>query len=209
MLEYDYNDDDTTSGGHLMLREQRQTLYYMRLIEHEMPKLVAYRKPFVAPEKSPIIVRSLEYGGEDHPANAKRVAVVAVDDLPLTDEYSIHKFKLLAGPRWSLKPPTNSGVSELAEWGNGFVKISCEDFSYPAQNLKWISDTLDRLIKEANDPEKDTFVDVPQDFGHLYSAARKQKLGEHRRGRILERPTIHDFPQEWLPDDVLEPYENM
>jgi small subunit ribosomal protein S35 len=33
-------DDDTTVGGHLMLRQQRQLLYHLRLIEHEMPKLV-------------------------------------------------------------------------------------------------------------------------------------------------------------------------
>lgn len=104
----------------------------------------------MVPENSPLIVRAIEYGGEDHPATSKRVVVVAVDELPLTDKDSVHKFKILAGPRWSLKPPTNSGVGDLTPWGNGFVKISCEDFLYPAQNLKWISDTLDRLIREAN-----------------------------------------------------------
>ncbi|KAJ3734748.1 mitochondrial ribosomal subunit protein-domain-containing protein [Lentinula guzmanii] len=199
MLDYDFDDDDTTSAGHLMLREQRQTLYYLRLIEHEMPKLVAYRKPFVVPKDSPLIVRSLEYGGEDHPATSKRVVVVAVDDLPMTDKHSVHKIKLLAGPRWSLKPPANSGVSDLKSWGNGFIKISCEDFLHPAQNLKWISDTLDRLIGEANN-KKDTFADVPQDVRHIYSVARKAKLGEHLRGRVHARPTIRDFPQDWLPD---------
>jgi len=40
LLEDEFDDDDTASAGHLMLREHRQTLYYMRLIEHEMPKLV-------------------------------------------------------------------------------------------------------------------------------------------------------------------------
>ncbi|KAJ3987682.1 mitochondrial ribosomal subunit protein-domain-containing protein [Lentinula detonsa] len=199
MLDYDFDDDDTTSAGHLMLREQRQTLYYLRLIEHEMPKLVAYRKPFVVPKDSPLIVRSLEYGGEDHPATSKRVVVVAVDDLLMTDKHSVHKIKLLAGPRWSLKPPANSGVSDLKSWGNGFIKISCEDFLHPAQNLKWISDTLDRLIGEANN-KKDTFADVPQDVRHIYSVARKAKLGEHLRGRVHARPTIRDFPQDWLPD---------
>lgn len=39
-LELDFEDDDTSSLGHLMLRQQRQTLHYLRLIEHEMPKLV-------------------------------------------------------------------------------------------------------------------------------------------------------------------------
>lgn len=40
LLDDEYDDDDTTSAGHLMLREQRRVLYYLRLIEHEMPKLV-------------------------------------------------------------------------------------------------------------------------------------------------------------------------
>lgn len=31
--------DDASSFGHLVLQQQRQMLYYMRLIEHEMPLL--------------------------------------------------------------------------------------------------------------------------------------------------------------------------
>jgi len=53
VIEEDFTDDDflellteapevadSPSSGHLMLREQRQILHYLRLIEHEMPKLV-------------------------------------------------------------------------------------------------------------------------------------------------------------------------
>jgi len=169
LFDDDFDDDDSASAGHLMLREQRQVLYYLRLIEHEMPKLVgepsclrssfrilrffhpAYRKPFVPPTSStPVIVRSLEYAGEEHPATVKRVIVVAVDKLPLRDSDAIHKLKLLAGPRWTPSPPLDAGVSGLEIWENGFIKISCEDFPKPAMNLKWASDTLDRLIAEAN-----------------------------------------------------------
>ena len=39
-LEPPETEDDTTVAGHIMLRQQRQLLYHMRLIEHEMPKLV-------------------------------------------------------------------------------------------------------------------------------------------------------------------------
>jgi len=39
-LEPSVEDDDTTVGGHIVLRQRRQLLYHMRLIEHEMPKLV-------------------------------------------------------------------------------------------------------------------------------------------------------------------------
>lgn len=34
------NDNDSSSAGHLYLAQQRQNLHYLRLIEHEMPKLV-------------------------------------------------------------------------------------------------------------------------------------------------------------------------
>lgn len=33
-------EDDIPEPGHRRLEQQRQILYYMRLIEHEMPKLV-------------------------------------------------------------------------------------------------------------------------------------------------------------------------
>ena len=80
----------------------------------------------------------------------KRVVVAALDELPLKNENALHKFKLLAGPRWTPVPPADAGVSDLADWGNGFIKISCEDFPKPSMNLKWASDTLNRLISEAN-----------------------------------------------------------
>ena len=92
----------------------------------------------------------MEYAGEEHPAAAKRTIVVAVDELPLKNEVAVHLLMLLAGPRWTPNPPADAGVSGLETWGNGFIKISCEDFPKPAQNLKWASDALDRLVAEAN-----------------------------------------------------------
>ncbi|KAK2461992.1 hypothetical protein APHAL10511_006455 [Amanita phalloides] len=200
LLDDDFDGDDAPSAGHLMLREQRQMLYYLRLIEHEMPNLVAFRKPFVPPtSETPLIVRSIEYAGEDHPAATKRVVVVPVDQLPLKDEDAAHKLKLLAGPRWTPDPPADAGVSGLESWGNGYVKISCEDFPKPAQNLKWASDTLDQLVAEVNASTSDKFRDVPLDMRHVYAKARRAKKGEHLRGRVLNRPTLSDFPKEWLP----------
>jgi hypothetical protein len=38
------NDNDASSAGHLYLMQQRQNLRYLRLIEHEMPKLVGERE---------------------------------------------------------------------------------------------------------------------------------------------------------------------
>lgn len=99
---------------------------------------------------TPLIVRSLNYQGEPHPVTIKRVIVAALDELPLKGESALHKFKLLAGPRWTPVPPADAGVSDLADWGNGFIKISCENFPKPSMNLKWASDTLNKLISEAN-----------------------------------------------------------
>lgn len=96
-------------------------------------------------------MRSLDYAGEEHAATLKRVVVVPVAHLPLRDPDAIHKAKLLAGPRWTLHPPANSGIGpNEAGREHGYIKIACEDFPKPAMNLKWASDALDRLVQESN-----------------------------------------------------------
>jgi len=39
-IEEPADTEDSPSAGHIMLQKQRVMLHYMRLIEHEMPKLV-------------------------------------------------------------------------------------------------------------------------------------------------------------------------
>lgn len=80
----------------------------------------------------------------------KRVLTVAVSQLPLKDKRAIYKFRLLAGVRWTPTPPKDSGINLGENGEHGYVKIACEDFPEPAMNLKWVSDRLDDLIKEAN-----------------------------------------------------------
>ncbi|TFL06693.1 mitochondrial ribosomal subunit protein-domain-containing protein [Pterulicium gracile] len=185
----------------MALDHYRELAYYFRLIEHDMPRLVAYRKPFVPPTPStPVIVRSVHYAGEEHPVTVKRALVVPVSDLPLSSDAARHKIRILAGVRWTPNPPADAGVSGAVGWGDGFIKISCERFPEPAMNMKWASDVLDRLVLEANDP-KDTFKNVPVDLRHVYSKLRKSKKG-HRRGHFAPPPSIHDFPLEWLPDSA-------
>lgn len=46
---------------------------------------------------------------------------------------------------------------------------------------------------------KDTFQSVPLDLRHVYSKARRAKKGDHLRGRVFGRPSLLDFPKEWLP----------
>jgi small subunit ribosomal protein S35 len=98
------------------------------------------------------VIRSISYGGEAHPVMRKRIVVTPVSRLPLKNEAAIHKFKLLAGVRWTPDPPKDSGIGKTEEEyaEHGYIKISCEDFPEPAMNLKWASDTLDRLIEMAN-----------------------------------------------------------
>ncbi|KAJ3574073.1 hypothetical protein NP233_g2011 [Leucocoprinus birnbaumii] len=190
--------NDSASSAHLLLQEKRIVRHYLRLIEVEMPNLAALRKPFSPPTtKEPLIVRSVDYLS-DHPMQRKRCVVVAVDNLPLKDTMAKKRLMMLAGPRWTPNPPVDAGISKYADWGNGFVKISCEDYPQPAQNLKWISDTLDRLVERANVPDP-AWEDLPIDLRHVYAKSQKAKKGEHLRGRVLNKPTFRDFPQEWLP----------
>ncbi|RDX50453.1 hypothetical protein OH76DRAFT_1348969 [Lentinus brumalis] len=176
-------------------------LYYLRLIEHEMPKLVAYRKPFVPPDASnPLVIRSISYGGEQHPAAAKATIVLPVAKLPLQNAEAIHKFKVLAGVRWTPDPPADSGISpEESGSEHGYFKISCEDFPKAAMNLKWASDTIDRLLAAANDLKEEKFADIPVDTRHVEAKTRKAKKGGHIYGKQTHRPSLRDFPKEWLP----------
>jgi small subunit ribosomal protein S35 len=44
-------------------------------------------------------------------------------------------------------------------------------------------------------------ADIPLDTTHLEAKARKGKRGDHpHHGRVGPRPTIRDFPKEWLPN---------
>lgn len=208
-----FESDDSTFVGHRLIRERQQLLKYLRLIEFEVPKLAAFRKPFVPPtDKTPLVLRSFSYGGEPHPAEHKASLTVPVSRLPLHTPAAVHKFKLLAGVRWTPTPPKDAGLgpSEFTVDGEdasgpgaqvakeGYFKIASEDFPEVRMNVKWCSDVLDRMLAEANDEAADTFADVPLDLRHLDSAARKRRTGGHSHG-LTKRATLKDFPKEWLP----------
>lgn len=136
--------------------------------------VLAFRKPFVPPtSETPVSVRSITYLGEEHPAANKRVLTVPVAHLPLTNDKAVHKLKLLAGPRWSPSPPKDGGFRKGEAGKEGYVKIACEEFPQPNMNLKWASDTLDRLVAEAN-------VRPSRFFFHL-----RVSVGERSDGRAL------------------------
>jgi small subunit ribosomal protein S35 len=183
----------------------------------------AFRKLFVPPtSETPLVVRSMSYGGEEHPVTVKRAVTVAVSQLPLNNKHAIYKFRLLVGPRWTPTPPKDSGIRLGENAEHGYVKISCEDFPEPAMNLKWVSDRLDDLINEANvrfslllfpsdsltlgsQNESDRFKDILVDRRHLEARLAKAKSGKLKRdiaggvGRYSSPPSIKDFPKSWLP----------
>ena len=111
-----------------------------------------FRKPFVPPTDSEsLVVRTLHYGGEEHPATEKCSITVPVARLQLKTPESVHAAKLLAGTRWTPTPPSNSGIPEAEGGGeHGYIQISCDNFPEGAINLQWCCDALDRLVAEAN-----------------------------------------------------------
>ncbi|TDL28509.1 hypothetical protein BD410DRAFT_227049 [Rickenella mellea] len=191
--------EDVPAGAHIFLGQQREILTFMRLIEHDIPNLVRWRKPFIPLSKAtPLVVRTIDYGGEPHPATAKRVIVAPVAKLPLKTPEAVENFKLLAGTRWSPSPPRDSGISIEEDNGeHGFVKISCGDFPVPGMNLKWASDVLERLVVEAHvlNPK---FASITPDTRHVYAKARKEHKEDYFDGRSGGRPSIRDFPKTWL-----------
>lgn len=117
--------------------------------------------------------------GESHPAQSKVVLEVCPDDLivPLPNNTpatltSAQKFTLLklAGPRYN--PHTN------------VIKMSCEKYPNAAQNKRYLSDVLDKLIETAK--TGDSFADVPLDLRH---------------GKKLKPRDKRVFPESWLVNE--------
>ncbi|KAF2840155.1 hypothetical protein M501DRAFT_931917 [Patellaria atrata CBS 101060] len=162
----EFKGDDMSSLAHGELELHRERREYMRLAAWEMPLLSKLAKPFNPPQKThPLRFRYTTYMGEQHPAEPKVVVEFCPSDLPSLSPQQTRKFIKLCGPRYNP--------------GTEIVKMSCESFTTAAENKRYLSDMVDALIAEAQDP-KDTFEDVPFDFRH-----HKEK----------KKP---EFPKEWL-----------
>ncbi|CAD6569495.1 MAG: hypothetical protein CYPHOPRED_003397 [Cyphobasidiales sp. Tagirdzhanova-0007] len=178
----DFGYDDIPSAGHLMLEKDRERLHLLRLIAFQLPEIRKKCRSYEPPSKSHFLqIRTLHYLDDPvHPASRKAVLQVRISDLTDTEKAlsspkSVRKFLLLAGPRWD--PDRKS------------VKISCEMFPTSNMNMKWCSDALERLIKEAED-FSDPMTDIKLSTRH--ADVRKLKKGKRRA-------TIADIPKEWLP----------
>ncbi|KKA30647.1 hypothetical protein TD95_004207 [Thielaviopsis punctulata] len=146
-----FEENDISPLAHAKLQEIREEREYMRVMAWEMPLLAKFAKEFTPPSAKEVLrFRYTTYLGEEHPAQSKVVVEFSTADLGLTPVQQ-RKMAKLAGPRYN--PQTH------------LIKISCESFPHQAQNKRFLSDQVDRLIAEAKDP-KDTFEDIPLDTRH-------------------------------------------
>ena len=146
--------------------------------------LTELAKPFELPKDTqPLRWRYTTYFGEKHPAEKKVVVQFSPEDLKLTPP-QVLKLKKLAGTRYN--PQTK------------LVKMSCESFEHPAQNKRYLSDLVDKLIVSAKD-KTDMFEDVPLDMRHHkfkkplkfpkawnLTPEKRELLSQHREKLLLE-----------------------
>ncbi|CAG8613689.1 17824_t:CDS:2 [Cetraspora pellucida] len=160
----DYSFDSMSKPGYDILLAQSEIRKYLRKAEYELPQLTKFAEPYKPPSSDKILCfKTMYYIGEEHPIQNKVVMTVKEKDLSLNKE-QLHKFKVLCGPRYD---------------GKGEFKFSCEKFPHQAQNKKYLSDLMDRLLKEARD-DTETFDNIPVDLRHVKPKKR------------------HPFPKEWL-----------
>ncbi|SNX83665.1 related to RSM24 - mitochondrial ribosomal protein of the small subunit [Melanopsichium pennsylvanicum] len=185
-----FNYDDVPTLGHAILARKREMLQLLRTVEFEIPKLSAFRQTYTPPkDKQYLKFRFQHFQGENHPASRKVVLSVNVDDLAkegaVKDAKSKHKLLLLAGSRFHSK-----GRQEDADKGE--IKISCELFPNERQNMKWCSDTLDALVSEAN-VRTNEIDELPLD-----PRAGLTRADKKRHYLRADRPSLRDFPKQWL-----------
>ncbi|WFD07506.1 37S ribosomal protein S24, mitochondrial [Malassezia vespertilionis] len=198
--------DDIPTHGHMKLQKQRQLLGYYRLLKNEFPQLHELAEPFQPPPAQNILQFTFtHYQGEEHPNARKVVLHVNVEDLAkvhaLDTTYAKHKFLLLAGSRWQPTSPAlvgrlNAALAQSKEALDaaynaeplGVVTIASTAYPHEPQNMKWCSDVLDRMIEEAN--KEPSFADIPLDV--------RPYIKSNARGGQTLRPTVSDFPAEWL-----------
>lgn len=96
---------------------------------------VELAKDFELPTAKDVLrFRYTTYLGENHPAESKVVVEFAPHVLPLTKPEKDKLIKL-AGVRYDPRKRT--------------VKMSCESYEYQAQNKRYLSDKVDKLIAAA------------------------------------------------------------
>ncbi|GHJ85433.1 hypothetical protein NliqN6_1835 [Naganishia liquefaciens] len=211
--------DDTTSYGHMILEKKREHLSLLQAIERDRSLLEQQRKPFQPPSKDQCLrftttidlVIPADASARETAHTHKSVVHVPISRLPLSDDAAIHRFKLLAGPRWI--PPKNvilqqEGEEATAEEAHGWFKMSQDSFGEVRLNRQWLTDTMQKLVQEANSTTSTIAQqELPLDLRHVYARLRKKrdgKRGDHVWARVQARAAagngggVPGFPKEWL-----------
>ncbi|KAL9112260.1 MAG: hypothetical protein Q9227_003378 [Pyrenula ochraceoflavens] len=203
----EFKDDDITSMAHAELELHRDIREYTRRAAWEMPFLSKLSKPFEKPEtaQTPLRFRYTTYMGEHHPAAKKVVVSFCISDLSNLHDPQRIKLRKLLGTRYN--PDTDT------------AKLSCERFDNPAQNKRFLGDTIASLLTEARNQE-DMFEDVPMDLRHhkkkvkpvfpdewkLTSQKSSKEGGQRTLGRntqrlLAEREESRELAEERVPVD--------
>ncbi|SCU81851.1 LADA_0C01442g1_1 [Lachancea dasiensis] len=172
--------DDLPSQAQDLVQQHREQRFYNRLAAYELPTLVQYRQEYQrpSPKASPVTYKYTTYIGEEHPNARKVVLSLKTKDLGLSEK-EVHKFRLLAQTRYD----------HLTD----IFKMSCDKFPEPAQNARFLSDTLKALFNAAKDT-KDDFADVPLDTRHTIAKNLRKKKRDFEFPESWKRP--QDAPKE-------------
>ncbi|SCU96862.1 LAFA_0G08504g1_1 [Lachancea sp. 'fantastica'] len=176
--------DDLPSQAQTLVQQHREQRFYNRLAAYELPSLVQYRQEYKRPSQrtNPVTYRYTTYIGENHPNSRKVVLSLKTKDLELNDK-EVHKFRLLARTRYD----------HLTD----VFKMSSDRYPEAAQNARYLSDTLQALIKEAKNLEDD-FSDVPLDTRHTTAKNLRKNTRNYK------------FPEEWKrPQDAPKELVNL
>ena len=174
--------DELPSQAQTLVQQHREQRFYNRLAAYELPKLVQYRQEYrrPSPKTNPVTYRYTTYIGEDHPNSRKVVLSLKTKDLGLTEK-EVHKFRLLARTRY--------------DHTTDIFKMSTDRHPEAAQNARYLSDVLQRLIKEAKDVSDD-FADVPLDTRHIVARNLRRKTRDYKFPEEWKRP--QDAPKEMV-----------
>ncbi|KAI5966274.1 RSM24 [Candida pseudojiufengensis] len=148
-----------------------------RIAAYEMPLLVKYREKYIPPDPkdSPIkLIYNSDFSNEtSNKFNRKVTLQVKLQDLNLNKEQE-HKFKILSGKRFHHDLQT--------------FQLKSEKYQTASQNVTWLINTFNKLLKESKDLSKELFEDIPLDKRHMKTWTKKP---------------IPNFPENWKkPEDA-------
>ncbi|KAH9825837.1 Mitochondrial ribosomal subunit protein [Teratosphaeria destructans] len=153
-----YEEDDISSLGHAELDQHRELREMLAALHRPADDHTLHR--------GPLRWRYTTYMGEQHPAANKVVVTFKPADITALTDAQRQTFLKLVGVRYN---PVS-----------GLVKMSCESFPSQAQNKRYLASTIRALIAESQDPNADSFADLPLDTRHV---------------KVKPRPR---FPERWL-----------